>query len=1069
MMLTVLCSSFTFRTSARAGSTFIKAQGQTTSTQKNTLTRSLSSLSAATMPEQETCVSHPDFETVKTYMVKEYGCTGTLYKHKATSCEVLSLRSADTNKVFGITFTTPNPASTGVAHILEHSVLCGSRKYTTKEPFVELMRGSVNTFLNAFTYPDRTCYPVASQNTKDFKNLVNVYLDAVLFPRCVKDPNVHAQEGWHLEHENGELTYKGVVYNEMKGVYSSPDSLSSRESQRSLFPDNVYGTDSGGDPLDIPNLSFDNFRQFWEEKYNPGNAKVFFYGDDDESERLDLLTSYLNDYAAEYGAKSNTAKVEWQPKKFEEPVEVRSTFPVGETGGKDMVTANWLLNDEPMSSVEGLKLNVLDHLLMGNTKSVLRKSLSDSGLGEDITGGGLSDELLQATFSVGMKGVGAPEDGSEENINKVLKTITTTLEEISAKGFDEEDVKASMNAIEFQLREFNTGSFPKGLSLMLGSISGWIYGNDPVENLEFEVALSQLKAQLSERGGEVWKDAIKEYLINNTHKSIVIMKPDPELEKKVVEEEKSRLEQIKAGMTEDDIKEIERKMNELKQLQAKEDTAEDIATIPTLNKEDLETKVEEYPIEVIPDFDGSGVTVVENIMPSTSGVIYTNFGIDVSDVDLEDMPLLPLFCRILMETGAGQHDDVQLTRRINTYTGGVSASFLSTAVKEEGVSSDMVSDGSKMVSKIFIKGKATAENAGEMFDIMRLVLTESNLDSQDRIVEMLKEAKSRSEASVKGSGHSLVNTRIKARLSTGGALEEMIGGFTYLETLKGLLDMAENDFPKLKARLESMKSKILAKSKCRDGMVLNVVAEDRVREEADGAIKAFLNELPGDSSPTEKFQNFYTTDHPWAVEAKKKICDLKNEAFVVPTQVNYVGSGGRLYEEGESMPGAANVVARYLRTGYLWDTVRVIGGAYGGFCTLGASSGLFTFLSYRDPNLAVTLDAYDGAAAALLEQAENLTAEQLQTAVIGAVGDLDPALSPDQKGSTQFRRWLSGENAEDRQKQRDAILSTSKEDFIAFAKKLQGLKDLSTAVVTSAGMAEEAIKSGKEMDVIEVL
>jgi len=1020
-------------------------------------------------PQEETCVSHPDFETIKTYQVEEYGCTGTLYKHKETSCEVLSLRSADTNKVFGITFTTPNPASTGVAHILEHSVLCGSRKYTTKEPFVELMRGSVNTFLNAFTYPDRTCYPVASQNGKDFKNLVNVYLDAVLFPRCVKDPNVHAQEGWHLEHENDELTYKGVVYNEMKGVYSSPDSLSNRECQRSLFPDNVYGSDSGGDPLDIPNLSFENFRQFWEDKYNPGNAKVFFYGDDDEAERLELLTSYLNDYATEYGASPNRAKIDWQQKKFEKPREIRSTFPVGETGGKDMVTINWLLNDEPMSSVEGLKLNILDHLLMGNTKSVLRKSLSDSGLGEDITGGGLSDELLQATFSVGMKGVEAPESGSEENINKVLGVITDTLKDISEKGFDEEDVQASMNAIEFQLREFNTGGFPKGLSLMLGSISGWIYDRDPVENLRFEEALSQLKAQLQERGGEVWKDAIKEYLISNTHQSIVIMKPDPDLETKVVEEEKSRLKKIKAGMTEDEIKEIERKMNELKELQAKEDSAEDIATIPTLNKEDLEKKVEEYPIEVTSDFNGEGITLVENIMPSTSGVIYTNFGVDVSDIDLEDMPLLPLFCRILMETGAGEYDDVQLSRRINTYTGGVSASFLSTAVQEEGAEADLVTDGSKMVSKIFIKGKATAENAGEMFDLMRLVLTESNLDSKDRIIEMLRESKSRTEASVQGSGHSLVNTRIKARLSAGGALEEMIGGFTYLETVKGLLELAENDFPKLKARLENMKAKILAKSKCRDGMVLNVVAEERVREEADGAIKKFLTQLPGDSSPSEKFQNFYSTPHPWAMQAKKKICEMKNEAFVVPTQVNYVGSGGRLYEEGESLPGAASVVARYLRTGYLWDTVRVIGGAYGGFCTLGASSGVFTFLSYRDPNLSVTLDAYDNAANALLEQAENLTPEQLQTAVIGAVGDLDPALSPDQMGSTQFRRWLSGESPSDRQKHRDSILSTSKSDFIAFAKKLQGLKDKSTAVVTSAGMAEEAIKGGKEMNIVEVL
>jgi len=1058
LMLTVLSTSFRVPRPAYAKAFQRKAQ-RTLST-----TTSLPSTSLDNTPVAESA-SHKDFDTIKTYFVKEYGCYGTLYTHKRTKCEVLSLKTDDTNKVFGITFTTPNPASTGVAHILEHSVLCGSRKYTTKEPFVELMRGSVNTFLNAFTYPDRTCYPVASQNLKDFRNLVNVYLDAVLFPRCVKDPNVHAQEGWHLEvDKEGQLAYKGVVYNEMKGVYSSPDSLSNRECQRSLFPDNVYGTDSGGDPLDIPSLSFESFRSFWEEKYNPANAKVFFYGDDPEEERLDLLTGYLNDYADEWGESDARSAVSWQPKRFESPSVVRGKYPVGEGGGKDYVTVNWLLNDEPITGVESLKLNVLDHLLMGTTKSALRKSLSDSGLGEDVTGGGLSDELLQATFSAGMKGV-----AGEEGVENVQGVIEETLQRIAQEGFEEDDVKASMNAIEFQLREFNTGSFPKGLSLMLGSISGWIYGKDPVENLVFESALSELKADLEARGGEVWTEAVKKYLIDNTHKSVVIMNPDSEMEAKVVEEEKARLKAIKDGMTAEEVKEVERKMEELKELQAKEDSAEDIATIPTLSRSDLNREVEEYPLTVTSDFDGSGVTVAASHMPSTSGVVYATLGVDVSGVPLDDAPLLPLFCRVMMETGAGQYDDVQLSRRVNTYTGGVSASFSMMGVKPDGVAADVVGDGGRMLTKVFVKGKATAENTGEMLDIFRLVLTESNLDSKQRIVEMLRESKSRAEAAIQGSGHSYANSRLKAGYTVGGYLDEMMGGLSYYESVKSLLDMAENDFDQLRGKLENIRAVMLEAGKCRDGMILNVVAEDDAMSKADADLKSFLHSLPGDSKPSSTFQDFYKEDHPWTVAARSRMTGLKNEAIIVPTQVNYVGSGGRVYSEGESMPGSASVVARHLRTGYLWDTVRVIGGAYGGFCTLGQGSGVFTYLSYRDPNLAVTLDAYDAAADALMEQAENLTEEQLQTAVIGAVGDLDAALSPDQKGAVQFRRWLSGESPEDRQKYRLEVLNTNKDDFVAFAKRLKALNDKAVAVVTSKGMAEEAIKAGKEMEIVEIL
>ena len=489
-----------------------------------------SSASSSRTAEATAVVEHPSFEVVRTDTVPEYGAACTLYRHKKSGAELLSLATDDDNKCFGITFRTPPRDSTGVPHILEHSVLCGSRKYTTKDPFVQLLQGSLQTFLNAFTYPDRTCYVVASQNTKDFYNLINVYSDAVFHPRAVSDPMVHAQEGWHLELEKMDdpLTYKGVVYNEMKGVYSSPDSLLQREAQQSIFPDNAYGVDSGGDPAVIPDLSFEQFAEFHSKYYHPANSRIFFAGDDDVSRRLEIMDEYLSDFEDSPESKPGSI-IEWQKKRYVDPVRVRYPYPVSDKGDEGepdthLTMTNWLLNDRPMTAMEEITLTVLDHLLTGTTSSILRKTLMESGLGDAITGGGLSDELMQATFSMGLKGV------RPENVDKVEELVMDTLRKVAEEGFPEDALAASMNTVEFQLREFNTGSFPKGLSLMLGSMSKWVYDRNPTEALKFEEPLAELKASIAGDGSKVFQDMIREFLLENTHRTTVEMYPSKSLE-----------------------------------------------------------------------------------------------------------------------------------------------------------------------------------------------------------------------------------------------------------------------------------------------------------------------------------------------------------------------------------------------------------------------------------------------------------------------------------------------------------------------------------------------------------
>lgn len=617
----------------------------------------VSSLTTLSKPEE-----HPAYEIIQRDLVTEYGADCTLYRHKKSGAQLLSIRTDDDNKVFGITFRTPPEDGTGIAHILEHSVLCGSRKYTTKDPFVHLLKGSLQTFLNAFTYPDRTCYVVASQNQKDFYNLINVYADAVYHPRAILDPRVLAQEGHHLELEEKDqpLVYKGVVYNEMKGVYSSPDSLLMRASQRSTFPDNTYAVDSGGDPKVIPQLSFEQFVDFHSRYYHPSNSRIYFWGDDNVRSRLELMDEYLRDFDAKPDA-AEQSRIQWQPKRFTSPQRIVDYYPAGgDQPATHSIMVNWLLNDKPFTPMEEITLSVLDHLLTGTTSSILRKTLMESGLGDAITGGGISDELLQATFSMGLKGV------KKENVQAVEDLIVQTLTKAANEGFADDDIASALNTIEFTLREFNTGSFPKGLSFMLGSMSKWIYDESPTEAVKFEKPLAELKAEIAKSGSKVFQDMIRNLFVNNTHRMTVELAPSKTLEEEELQEERKRLAEIKENLTDVELDEIIRQTKELLELQAAEDTPEDRATIPSLELADIKKESTEFPILVSPNEKDSGVTVVRHELASTSGIAYANLAVDLSGLSLDDVPLLPIFVKIMTETGAGEYDSVALSRRIGT-------------------------------------------------------------------------------------------------------------------------------------------------------------------------------------------------------------------------------------------------------------------------------------------------------------------------------------------------------------------------------------------------------------------
>lgn len=1000
------------------------------------------STAAATPTAAKVAAVHPSYEAIEQTDIEEYGVSATLYKHKKSGAQVLSvIAPEDNNKVFGIVFRTPPDDSKGLPHILEHSVLCGSRKFPVKEPFVDLIKGSLNTFLNAFTYPDRTCYPVASMNTKDFYNLIDVYLDAVLHPRAINDPKVLEQEGWHFELEDAAkpLEYKGVVYNEMKGVYSSPDSILGRATQRALFPDNTYGVDSGGDPREIPNLGFDQFKDFHSKYYHPSNSRVYFYGDDDPLKRLELLDEYLQ----EFDAIPVDSAVAIQ-KKTDLMDKLDITFPV-QAGmpAKHMLTVNWLLHDEDLTHREQLDLGVLDSLLLGRSSSPLRKRLTESQLGESVAGGGLSDELLQATFSVGLKGV------SPENADAIEPLILEELTRLSNDGFDSEDVTAAINTLEFGLREFNTGGFPRGLSLMLAMLNKWIYDKDAFEAIRFEESLASLKSDLKE-GKPVFQTILKKYFVANKHRVTVEMKPDEALEQQNLDWEVNKLAALKKGMSMQEIEEIIAQTAILKEQQAAEDSPEAKASIPRLTLEDIDKKVKEIPIAVEKHADGT--TVLTHELQS-NGILYADIGFDFSRIPASELVLLPLLTRMMTETGTTELDEVGLSRRIGSETGGVGVTKYTDAKYVAGGIADL----NDPIMYLLVRGKATKDKVSNLFNIFGDVLMKANLGNEKRAVEMLKESKVRMQTSVITAGHSYGATRLAARHSLLGFIAETTGGLTYARDVADLLEQAKSDWPSVQHRLEVLRETIVKKG----DVVVNLTGSKDVLDAASPVVESFLSSVPAgpESCGTKLADSFKQSD----------LLPMEDEGFSVASQVNYVVKGAQVLKPGDAVSGAYSVASRYLSTGFLWDHVRVMGGAYGGFSRFSGANGRATFLSYRDPNLADTLLLYDRAAAVLAEEADKIDDEDILQAVIGAVGELDAPMGPDSKGFTSMVRYLTDETEASRQQWRDEVLGTSSTDFKTFAGKLGAIQDQGSVVVfgshSALETANEALPEARKLKI----
>ena len=957
------------------------------------------------------------YEVIEQREVADIGSMGMLLRHRKTGARIVLLSNDDDNKVFYIGFRTPPADSTGVPHILEHSVLCGSREFPIKDPFVELVKGSLNTFLNAMTYPDKTLYPVASCNDKDFQNLMHVYLDAVFYPNIYKNEAIFCQEGWHyeLENEEDELTVNGVVYNEMKGAYSSADDVLETAIMNSLYPHITYGVESGGDPEVIPELSYEEFLDFHRTYYHPSNSYIYLYGDMDMAEKLNFIDEH-------YLSAFDELKVDSEIKK--EPVpELTSTvvikeYPLNE--GEDAGDNTYLSVSYSVGESRDVELcmafQVLDYALCSAPGAPLKQTLVDRGIGRDVYS--IWDNgIRQPYFSVIAKGTTLDRQGA------FLDTVREVLEKIAAEGFDEKALLAALNYYEFKFREADFGSYPKGLMYGLQMLDSWLYDEDkPFMYLELLAVFKTLREKV---GSGYFEGLVKTYLLENSHSSVVILKPVEGLLEKREQEFEKKLAAKKAAMSAEEIREVMDKCEKLRLFQETEDTPEDLARIPLLERRDLKKEAARLVNEERKIGD---TTLLYHNLP-TNGIGYLRLIFNLDEIPAEYFPYVGVMKSCLGLLNTAKYSYGELFNEMNLITGGMAA--------VNNVYSNIDNPDECKVT-LEIKTKAFYDKLDAAVELMQEIMLTSDFGDEKRLREILAEGKSRMQAQMMSGGHSVAAGRALSYGSVSGMLSEELSGVPFYRLVAKLDEHFEEEKGVLAEKL-----KMLAKMIFRpQNLMVDFVGEEQEAERLKPIVERLKHEL-------------YTceVEHALYRPAPRR----KNEGFTTAGQVQYVCRAGNYLKKGLPYTGALKVLKVMMGYEYLWTNVRVKGGAYGCMCSFGRSGESY-FVSYRDPNLEKTIAVYERAAETIADyEADESTITRY---IIGAISDLDTPLNPAAKGLVGLGAYMTGLSEEFLQRERDAILSVTAEDIRGLADYIRAfMRDDFLCVVGNAGK----IKANEEL------
>lgn len=948
--------------------------------------------------------------------IKELNSVSYLLRHNKTGARVALLSNDDDNKVFYIGFRTPPKDSTGVAHIVEHTVLCGSDKFPVKDPFIELAKGSLNTFLNAMTYPDKTVYPVASCNDKDFQNLMDVYLDAVFHPDIYHEEKIFKQEGWHFEMENAEdeLTINGVVYSEMKGAYSSPDDVLWREIMNSLYPHTAYSVESGGDPDVIPQLTYDEFLAFHKKYYHPSNSYIYLYGDMDMAEKLQYIDE---EYLSKYDALAVDSELTTEPA-FKETLTVEREYPIMESESeKDntYLSYNISLGVQPDRKFCYAFSTLVDVLCMVPGAPV-KQALLDAGIGTDLNCA-YDTGVKQPYFSMVAKN--ANTDQKED----FVRVVEETLEKLSKSGLDKKAIRANLNNSEFKYREADFGSYPKGLMYGLQMLETWLYDDTkPFTNVELLETYQELKQEVET---DYYEELIRDYLVHNTHKSVVVVKPVKGLTGRKEKQLADELAQKKAAMSKEEIERIVRETEELKLYQEEPSSKEALAKIPLLSRADMRKEAAPYYNEEKKVDDT--VLLYHDIF--TNGIGYLRFMFDLRQVPEELFPYVGILKTILGLVSTENYSYSELYNEINMQTGGIAP-----AVNTYTDARDL----SKYTATIDLKIKVLYENLSQAFELAQEILTRSDYTDEKRLYELVAEARSCKQADMMSAGHTLAAGRALSYLSKPAMVLEHINGIPFYQFLEDLEKNFDDRKESLIKNLQSVVRYIFRQE--------NLLVDYTAQQEGLAGIEPLVKKLKS---------SLYTDSVAGAGYDPQPI--RKNEGFMTSAQIQYVCRAGNFETKGLPYNGALKVLRVMMGYDYLWTQVRVKGGAYGCMCSFGRSGESY-FVSYRDPNLKNTIDVYENAA----DYIEHFEADErtMTQYIIGAVSEMDMPMTPAMKGTYSLTGYMTHYPFEKVQKNRDELLAADADTIRGLAKYIRAFMDADCLCVVGN---EDSIKGSGEL------
>lgn len=954
-----------------------------------------------------------EYEILDEHRVEDVQSDGFILRHKKSGARIAILSNNDDNKVFYIGFRTPPEDETGVPHIIEHTTLCGSKKFPVKDPFIELAKGSLNTFLNAMTYPDKTVYPVASCNDQDFKNLMDVYLDAVFNPNITKYEEIFKQEGWHYEltGKDDELKINGVVYNEMKGAYSSPDEVLSSQIYRSLFPDNTYSKDSGGNPEYIPKLTYEAYLDFYHKYYHPSNSYIYLYGDMDVVERLVWLDK---EYLSLYDYKKVNSEINKQPA-FDEIKNVEAQYSItmdDSQENKTYLSYNRVVGDT-LDEMLYQAFDVLDYALVSSPGAPVKQALIDAGIGDDVYGS-YDAGILQPVFSFVAKNANASQADEFESI------IENTLKEVVKTGINKEALLAGINSSEFKFREADFGQFPKGLLFGLNCLDSWLFDDmKPFIHLECLGTFAKLRKAVDT---DYFEKLIQEYLLDNTHGSSVTVKPKRGLGNEREEALAKELSDYKASLSDEEIKKLIEDTEHLKKYQEEPSSDEDLRKLPMLTRADM--KKNAMPFSNIED-ELLDVKVVRHDIES-NGIDYISFLFDAGDFAQSELGYLGFFTNALGLVSTERYSYTDLANATNIYTGGISTGT---------ASHPDIKDRNNFVFKFEVKLKVLEKNLDKALELMEQMLLSSDFTDTKRLGELVAQIKARLQANLSSSGHLVAAMRSMSSFSRYALYQDELKGIAFYRSICRI-EKELSESPK------SVSDKLAAIAK-------KLFARNRMLISFTGNNEAYCNAKPSLEKVIAGFDKMSAVGNQAEVHF-----NTAKEAFIDASQIQYVAKTGDFICEGYEYTGALRLLRIILSYDYLWINVRVKGGAYGCMNTF-LRSGESYFVSYRDPNLSDTLDVYDR----IPEYIKSFSPDErdMTKYIIGTFSALDTPMNPEAKGSRSLSAYLEGITYEQIQKERNEILNAQPEDIRRLADLVEAvLKKDSICVIGNENMIKES-------------